>query len=428
MNSEEKFDVIIVGGGPSGLGAAYMLAKYGFNILVIERGGRIGSKNIFGGRIYSYAFKKIIDDFEKDAPIERWVRKERLSLMNDTDALTLELSVGNEYNNSFTTYLSTFLRWLAKRVEDLGAFILTGVKVDKLLIEDGKVTGVLADGDRFKANVVIDAEGINPILIRDARFREDWKPHEVAVGVKEVIKLPKNVIEERLNLGDDEGVAQLFIGYPTKYLPGGGFLYTNKETINIGIVVRLDHAIKNRISIYDLAEDFRQHPYIKNIVKGGSVIEYAAHLVPEVPQYNLDKLYGDGLLVVGDAAGFVLNMGFTIRGVDLAFWSGILAAEAVKKAHDEGKYTKETLSVYKTLLKDSFIIKEMQLHSKIPSILSNASLYDNYVKGIIDVLKNIYAIDDNPKKISKLMIDILHKHDLTLIDLMKDLLTVFMNV
>ncbi|KUO84142.1 MAG: hypothetical protein AT716_02815 [Vulcanisaeta sp. MG_3] len=68
MNSEEKFDVIIVGGGPSGLGAAYMLAKYGFNILVIERGGRIGSKNIFGGRIYSYAFKKIIDDFEKTHP------------------------------------------------------------------------------------------------------------------------------------------------------------------------------------------------------------------------------------------------------------------------------------------------------------------------------------------------------------------------
>ncbi len=429
MTSEEHFDAIIIGAGASGLGAAYTLAKYGFNVLVIERGERVGSKNVFGGRIYSHVFEKVIDGFNREAPIERWVRKERLTLMDDNDALTLELSVGNdEYRNSFTAYLSKFLRWLSKKAEENGAFILTGTKVDKVLIENNKVSGVLAGGDVFKADVVIDAEGVNPILARDLGFRDDWKPHEVAIGVKEVIKLPKEVIEDRLNLGDDEGVAQLFIGYPTKYLPGGGFLYTNKDSVTIGVVVRLEHAIRNRLPVYDIVEIFKRHPYVHSLLKGGSVIEYSAHLVPEVPMGNLDQLYGDGFLIVGDAAGFVLNTGIIIRGVDLAFWSGVLAAETVKKAHDEGKYTKEALSYYESLLRNSFIIKELQAYNKANAVLNNNTIYNNYVKSILGFVKDIYTVDDNVKKMLGTMLNSLHRNNLTLVTAMKDLITVLLNL
>lgn len=421
MGSEERFDVIVVGAGASGLGVAFMLAKYGFNVLVIERGERVGAKNVYGGRIYSYVFERTISDFRNEAPIERWVRKERFSLMDDSDTLTFELSMGNnEHRNSFTTYLSSFLRWLSKKAEENGALILTGVKVDKLIMDGNKVVGVLAGGDRFMADVVVDAEGVNPMLIKD--IRGDWKPHEVSVGVKEVIRLPKGVIEERLGLNEDEGIAHLFIGYPTKYLPGGGFLYTNKESVTLGVVVRLSDAIKGKLPIYELVEDFRQHPYIRNIVKEGSVIEYSAHLVPETPSINLSQLYGDGLLIVGDAAGFVLNTGFTVRGVDFAFWSGVLAAEAIKKAHDEGRYTRDALSYYEALLRESFIIKELQAYSKVQNLINNAMIYNNYVKSIISTFKDIYTMDDKPKKLMATLIENLHEHDLTLVDMLKDLL------
>ena len=218
--------------------------------------------------------------------------------------------------------------------------------------------------------------------------------------VKEVIKLPKNVIEDRFNVDEDEGVAQLFIGYASKYVPGGGFLYTNKETVTLGVVVRLEHAIKNKLAVYDLVEDFRQHPYIKKLIKGGVVIEYAAHLIPESGIWGKpSKLYMNGLLLVGDAAGFTLSTGFTVRGVDLAFWSGVLAAETIKKAHDEGKYPEETLSHYETLLKQSFIINELEAFKRAPIFLSNLRLYETYPKLICEFLREIYTVDGTPKRL-----------------------------
>lgn len=426
MDSEERFDAIVIGAGASGLGAAYMLSKYGFKVLVIERGERVGSKNVYGGRIYTHAFRQVISDFTKEAPIERWVRRERLTLMSNNDALTLELSINGEYNNSFTAYLPKFLRWLSKMAEGNGALVLTGVKVDELLIEDGKVVGVLAGGDRLMADVVIDAEGANPILARG--IRGDWGPHEVAVGVKEVIKLPKSIIEERLGLGEDEGLAQLFIGYPTRYLPGGGFLYTNSDSLTIGVVIKLDQAVKGKVPVYDLIEDFRQHPYLRNIVKGGTVVEYSAHLIPEAPTIDLSKLYWDGLLIVGDAAGFTLNTGFTVRGVDLAFWSGVLAAEAVKRAHDEGEFTRESLSHYERLLRESFIVKEMQAFSGFRNLLNNTSLYSNYVVSLIDFLRDMYTVNGNPRRMMSVMINSLHRHNLTLLDLVRDLALMVMTL
>ena len=431
MSSGEKFDVIIIGAGASGLGAAYMLSKYGFNVLVIERGERVGSKNVYGGRIYSYVFNSLIDNFVKEVPAERWVKRERISLLNDSDALTIEYSVGrDEYNNSFTAYLSSFLRWLSKKVEEQGALILTGVKVDKILFEDNKAYGVLADGDRILADVIVDAEGINPILAMESGLRSDWKPSDVALGIKEVIKMPKNAIEEKFNLDESEGLAQLFIGFPTNYVPGGGFLYTNRDTITLGIVVRLEHAIERRLLMRDLIEEFKQHPYIRGIIKGGTVLEYSAHLVPEISikDVDLSKLYGNGILIVGDAAGFVLNTGFTIRGVDFAFLSGVFAAETIKKAHDEGKYTRETLSYYEELLRNSPMMNEFFIHASAQSFLSTGMLYNEYVKALLEFFNNIYTVNGSPKKLSSALMRSLSENKISLVTVIRDLVRGLINL
>lgn len=400
--ANEKFDVIVVGAGAAGLGAAYALAKKGFSVVVLERGERVGAKNVFGGRIYSYVFEKILPEFRREAPIERWVEKERLTLMTEEDALAMELSTSfRQPYDSFTSFLSKFDNWLSKKVEEVGGFIITGYNVDSLYIKDGKVLGIISGSERLEANVVIDAEGVNPMLAQQANLRGDWRLEEVAVGVKEVVKMPRKAINERFNVNDSEGVAQLFVGYPTKYARGGGFLYTMGEYVTLGVVVRLKDAVDRGIDIYELAENLRNHPYVSRLLSEGDVVEYSAHLVPEVGLKEGVKLYGDGILLVGDAAGFVLNTGFTVRGVDLAFWSGVLAAEAYEGAHNEGKYDRNSLSIYEDFIKRSFIYNELNNITNTIKFLDNIRLYEYYPKLLIEALKYIYTVDERPKRLHK---------------------------
>ncbi len=392
---EEKFDAVVVGGGASGLGAAIKLAKYGFNVLLLERGERIGSKSVYGGRIYAEIFKKELGSLD-DAPVERWVKKEALTFLDQERGVRLEL-FSERSGESFTAYLSNFNSWLGQIAENEGALVVTGMKVDDLVIEDGKVRGVVAGGERLYADVVIDAEGVNPILAMRAGLRSDWRQNEVAVGVKEVIKLSEEEINSRFGLESDEGMANLIVGLPGGI--GGAFLYTNRETVSLGAVVRIDSAVGRNLNVYDLAEDLRLHPYIYRLVKGGSVIEYSAHLVPEAGVKGIpERLVADRFVLVGDAAGLVLNRGFTVRGVDYAFYSGVLAAEAVKIAHERGEMSRENLSVYEEMLKNSLIYEEMKFYEKAHEVLGNEKFYTVYPQLFIDVLEELYKMD-KPKTI-----------------------------
>jgi electron transfer flavoprotein-quinone oxidoreductase len=427
MEMEEKFDAIIVGAGASGLGAAYSLAKSGFNVVVLERGQRIGAKNVYGGRIYSHVFEKEIPGFKEDAPVERWVTGERLTFLDDSSAATLELSSDFSSENSFITTLSKFNEWLGKKVEETGGLVISGIKVDDLIIEGSTVKGIVAGEERLFADVVIDAEGVNPILAKKAGLRGDWNPHEVAVGVKEVIKLPESVIEDRFNLNHGEGAANLFLGYASRYGFGGGFLYTAKDTISIGVVVRVDSAIANRISVYDIVEDFRLHPYISKLIKDGSPIEYSAHLVPEAGIHGVPKLYGNGILLTGDAAGFVLNRGFTVRGVDFAFLSGVIAAETIRKAHEEGDFSASTLSHYEQRLKESVVFRELENFRKVPNLLSNLRFFETYPKLLCEILKDAYTVGEDSKKIYPLLKNKMRDR-VSMITLIRDIISVVRNL
>ncbi|MGC8543518.1 MAG: FAD-dependent oxidoreductase, partial [Vulcanisaeta sp.] len=216
-------------------------------------------------------------------------------------------------------------------------------------------------------------------------------------------------------------------GYPTHYLPGGAFIYTNKEAITLGIVLYLSYGYQLDIPINELIEEFRLHPMIKRILKGGQLLEYSAHLTP-VAGINASppSLYGDGYLVTGDAAGFLLHLGIIIRGVDFAMESGRLAAEAVVKAHDSGKYDKESLSIYGKLLEESFVLRELKTFRNAHKVLIEPRLYSDYVRMINTMLKRYFEVDGTPRKLGSTLLET--KGNLTLLDLAKDAIRVVMNL
>ncbi len=324
--SEEKFDVVIIGGGPAGLSTAYFLAKNGLETLVIERGPELGVKNVFGGRIYSYFLDKHFDGWRNEAPIERWVRRERMSFLCEEDGVTIEYRRfrDTEKYDSFTAFLTKFVAWLGEVTEAEGASVIPGVKVDEIIFEDGFAKGVYAEGEKILADYVVVAEGINTLLSEKYGFRKKHSPESAAVGIKEVIRLDRSTINSRFSLSsDEEGVAEFFLGHPLDKAMGGGFIYTMKEYVTIGTVIKIDNARKGDAYMKDIVEEIRTHPYIKQLVRGGTLVEYSAHLVSEEGLGSLlDKPYGNGYLIVGDAAGTLLNTGFTIRGVDFAMESG----------------------------------------------------------------------------------------------------------
>jgi electron transfer flavoprotein-quinone oxidoreductase len=421
----DKFDVIVIGAGPAGSSAAYSLARDGFSVLLIERGKHPGSKNVFGGRIYTFPLKKLFPNDWREAAIERFVVQERLSMLSEDSAVTVEYDTpraGESRVNSFTAIRSKFDRWLADKAGEAGAMVICGTRVDDLLMSGGMVTGVRAGGDEVKASVVIAADGVTSAFTQEAGLRPELAPKEISVGVKETIKLSKEEIEERFNLGDKEGVAIAYMGQVTNFLRGGGFLYTNEESVSIGVVVQSEDLSNQREEIHDLMERFKLHPSVQKYVHGGKVVEYSAHMIPELGIHMVPKPYGNGLLAVGDAAGFVLNHGYTYRGVDLAILSGVAAAEAVKAARAARDYSAGSLSRYSQLLRKHGVLNELEEFSGTPSFMSNARIYRAYPKLLSDILSRMYTVDGAKRdKIFRIAKDEM-KGKVSVMQLLKDLL------
>ncbi len=397
---EPDADVIIVGGGLAGCSAAIVLARAGLTVFLMERGDECGNKNMTGGRLYGHSLEKIIPDFAKEAPIERIVKHEKISLMTEDGSLDIGYQSGklssSPENASYTVLRAKFDAWLAEKAMEAGVEVIPGIKVDHIVVEDGKVIGIESDGEEMIANCVILADGVNSLLAQELGMKKELEPNQVAVGAKETIRLSESIINERFGLKENEGTAWLSAGDPTLGGFGGGFIYTNKDTVSIGIVATLSDIGYTDVSVPEMLDRFKEHPSVAPYLEGGEVIEYSGHLVPEEGMAMVPELYRDGVLVTGDAAGLCINLGYTVRGMDFAIESGRLAAEAVLRANEIGDFSANTLSYYETLLKNSFVMKDLDEYKGFPTLLTKRAIFKDLPEMVDDIAAKLFVVDGKP--------------------------------
>jgi electron transfer flavoprotein-quinone oxidoreductase len=395
----EKFDAIIVGAGPAGCAAAYSMAKEGLQVLVLERGKYPGAKNMWGGAFFGKVMEDLFPDFWKEAPVERSVSRHAISLLTEHESLSIDFRSNRaNKNHGFIVLRAKFDQWLAKKAEQAGAIIAAGLEADDLIYADGAVAGVKVGSESFPASVVILADGANSLLAAKAGLRKEYTPHDVKQGVKEIISLPREVIEDRFGLKEDEGAALEFIGSCTRGLPGGGFVYTNRESISVGVVVQLSAVTERQVKASDLLEDFKSHPLIQSYVRGGKTAEYSAHLIPVAGIKILPTFAKDGILITGDAAGLVLGTGLILEGANFAMASGVAAAETVIKAKKTGDFSKRALDGYEELLRSRFVLKDLETFRKAPEFLENNRIYDTYPELVCSMAARIFENDGSLRK------------------------------
>lgn len=420
--SEEKFQVIIIGAGLAGIAAAYRLAQAGREVLVIEKGETPGAKNMTGGRLYTYALEALMPGQWADAPLEREINREILMMMTADDSFSIDNTFGSLVQKSYSVLRAKFDAWLAAKAEEAGAAIIPGSTVTDLILKDGKVSGVKIGDEELEAELVISAEGVNALVAERAGLIKPKDPKDMAVGLKYVYQLSEEVINERFNTESGKGVAMLCVGECNKGISGGAFLYTNRESISIGLVVDTHGWKESKLPLAKVAEEFKQHPALARYIQGGELIEYSAHLIPEGGYQSLPQLYADGFLVTGDAAGFVVNRGLTVRGMDYAIVSGIAAAETANEAIEAGDYSRNSLKSYEERLKP-LVIKDLETMKKSHDYIANTKhMFTTYPDLITSIMKSIYSVDGTPTKGAIGLVKQAIKGKISYFDVFKDVL------
>lgn len=422
----EKFDAIIVGAGPAGSTAGYLLAQAGMNVLIVERGQAPGAKNVSGGLVYSKIAAQVFPEFWNSAPVERAITTHQLAMLSEKSSVALDFRSAEGAHppyNAFSVLRARFDPWLAKQAEDAGAALITGVTVDALLVEDGRVIGIQAGPDQIGADVVVVAEGTRALLLKQAGLREDFHPHDVSLGVKEVISLPEKTIEERFQCTPETGMAYTFVGH-TCGIEGGGFLYTNKASLSLGIVVKIDALYQSKMQPHQVLDEFKSHPLVARLVDGGEVVEYSAQTVHRGGFQLMSKLYGNGYVSTGSAARLLLNNIMTLRGMDFAMVSAQMAAKAILSARDKGDYSAAGLADYETYLKQTSIYQDWQTFKATYPLLENKRLFEVYPELACNVMEDLFApsTEPAPKALAALRKEM--KDKVSMLDLAKDVLQI----
>jgi len=399
---DELFDAIIIGGGLSGLAAAITLADNGKNVFLIEKGDYCGAKNVTGGRLYVNPVRSCFGDLWDDAPFERSIAREELCLMSGQGSLTLSYTdpyLSELPGQSYSVCRAKLDRYLAKQAEKKGALIATKMRVDELVIKDGVVSGVRCGGEELPAKVVICADGVLSLFPEQAGLRGPLDPRHYAVGLKEVIELDPQLINDRFGVSDGQGAARLFMGDATDGIFGGGFLYTNKDSISLGLVLGIEAFSRKagELTAPELLDRFKARPEIAPLIAGGNPVEYSAHAVLEGSYDHLHKFYDNGILVAGDSAGFSLNAGYTVRGMEYALMSGHLAARTVIEAVEKDDTSAQSLAVYEKLLEESFVLKDLKAHRSVAASLDHDRFFDFYPGFATDIFHDLYKVD-GPKE------------------------------
>jgi electron-transferring-flavoprotein dehydrogenase len=371
-------DVLIIGGGPSGLATAIHLADtlkqkgLSHRILLIDKGSSIGSHILSGAVIKADVFKELLPDVDiSEIPFNAKVTKDSTVWLTEKGSIKFPIHIPYMNNiGNYTASLGQICKYLAKKAEEKGVEIYSGFAVDEILYQDGKVIGAKTKdtgidhhgnqldnfqaGTRIEAKITIFAEGtrgsLAKMLINKFNLDEGKNEQIYSLGCKELWSVPQGNIE----------AGQVFhtMGYPLQNDEfGGGFIYgLNDNRVAIGIVVGLDYKDPS-FDVHDAMQIWKTSAFVSKILKGGKLVEYGAKTLPEGGYYALPKLYVDNALIVGDSAGFVTMP--ALKGVHLAIKSGMLAAETAAGALSKNDTSEKSLQQYETLIKNSFIYKEM---------------------------------------------------------------------
>jgi Dehydrogenases (flavoproteins) len=371
-------DVLIIGGGPSGLATSIQLAdilkERGRNerILLIEKGRAIGSHILSGAIIKPSVFKELLPDVDfSEIPFNAKVTKDRTILLSEKRAISLPFHIPHMSNKgNYIASLGQICRYLAQKAGEKGVEIYTGFAVDEILYKNDKVIGAktkdtgldhngnqlenFQPGTRIEARVTIFAEGtrgsLAKMLIKKFNLEKDRNEQVYSLGCKELWSVPEGNI----------GAGEIYhtMGYPLDNDEfGGGFIYGLEDNkVAVGLVVGLDYQDPT-FDVHDALQIWKSSTFVSRILKGGKMVEYGAKTLPEGGLYAIPKLFVDNALIVGDSAGLVAMP--ALKGIHLAIRSGMLAAQTTADALSNGDTSEKSLEKYETLLNNSIIHKEM---------------------------------------------------------------------
>ncbi|MDD3593545.1 MAG: FAD-dependent oxidoreductase [Candidatus Gastranaerophilales bacterium] len=395
---ETDVDVIVVGAGSAGCACAITLARAGKKVALIDRGDFAGAKNMFGGAVHIKAAQEIYPDLLNSAPIERFITRHNYAILGKEDGTFIGYVNPQEPYESFSTSKSKFDRWCVDQAIKEGVYFIPQTVVSSLIKYDGKVAGIKTAKEEFYAPLTVVADGVNSLLAQQIGLQKDIKPKDVALSVKHLLTLPKETIEERFRLSDNTGSAYTIMGGPMLGMAGLAFIYTNQNSISIGIGITLEDLNNIEIRPHELLGKLKEHPLINPLIKDTELKEYSAHMIPEGGYHSVGKLYDDGVMVIGDAAMLVNNLHW--EGANLAMMSGKFAALAAVEALDKNDYSGKTLKKYKKLLDESFVMKDLKTYRNFMPLIENNSktLLKFYPEKLNEFFKFFTSTDGIPKK------------------------------
>jgi electron-transferring-flavoprotein dehydrogenase len=350
-------DILIVGGGPAGMSAALRLAQLQrarggepLAIGVIDKARQPGAHMLSGAVLDPSALALLVPDFkERGAPLGAEVRHDHVLFLTRGGKIAFPVTPPPLSNHgNYIISLQAFVKWLAGLVEAEGVDVFTGFAATQVLYEEDRVAGVRTgdrgigkEGERkpsfepgvdIRAKVTILADGVRGNLtkavVRRLGLDAGRAPQLYALGLKELWEVPSGRVPA--------GSVYHTMGYPLRMEEfGGGFIYSlADDRLAVGFVCGLDY----RDPMFDphvRFQHFKRHPFVSSMLSGGQMVRYGAKALPEGGWHAVPRVYADGLLIAGDAGGFLNSM--RLKGIHLAMRTGMLAAEAAFDAvtHDD---------------------------------------------------------------------------------------------
>ncbi len=397
----EPLDAIVVGAGPAGSAAALELARAGRSVVLLERGPFPGAKNVYGGVVYGRVLDEVIPRWWEQAPVQRWVVRRLTMVLTASQALAVDFRTeawGAAPFNGMTVYRPDFDSWLAGHAVAAGAELVTSTVATGLLRDErGAVVGVRTDrpDGELRARVVVACDGVNSFLAKEAGLLPRVAAAHHTLGVKEVLGMAPGVIEERFGLGARQGIDIEMLG-ATGGIPGGGFLYTNADTVSVGVVVALPGLAASKVRPEQLVAGLKAHPAIAPYLRGSTVKEYSAHLIPEGGFDAMPQLAIDGMVIAGDAAGLCLAAGLWLEGVNFAIGSGLAAGRAVARAVAAGDTSTRGLAGYRRDLESGFVLTDHKRLRGAPRLVLSERIQQRYPGLICDIAEGVFTVT-NPQ-------------------------------